>query len=170
VYVSSLSSGKVFRIRPKVEMITPTSFSMFRGSVVSGGLADLTTSDDSRLVMRPGPIFTTAEAPIQLILDGRSPFLNPSHLRFKVESHASAGSVAQTISLFNDDTQGYEILSTVQLTGQDSVATVDVSSNAGRFVAPNGAIKARINFKTTGTVFVFPWLARVDLTAWTITR
>ncbi|MGI8923000.1 MAG: PQQ-dependent sugar dehydrogenase [Fimbriimonadales bacterium] len=170
IYVSSLSSGKVFRIRPKVETITPNNFSMFRGSVVSGGLADLAVSDDSRLVMRPGSVFSTSEAQIQVILDGSSPFPNPSHLRFQVESHASSGNVVQTISLFNDDTQRYELLGTVELTSQDTVATVEVPSNAGRFVGSNGAIRARVNFKTTGTVFVFPWLARVDLTAWTITR
>ena len=46
---------------------------MFRGSVLSGNLASLQNSDDDRLVMRPGAVFSNAEPPIQIILNATAP-------------------------------------------------------------------------------------------------
>ncbi|MBA3727393.1 MAG: PQQ-dependent sugar dehydrogenase [Armatimonadetes bacterium] len=171
MYVVSYSLGKVFRIRPKVETIVPGSFTMFRGSVLTGNLASLSVSDDNRLEMRPGPVFTNAEPPIQIILNATSPFSAPSSMSFMLESHASTSNIEQKISLYNFQTAAYEVLDTRTATTSDSTVVINVTTNVSRFVeAGTRNIRARVSYRATGAVFVYPWKARIDLASWTITR
>ncbi|MDQ2987242.1 MAG: hypothetical protein M3R13_11100, partial [Armatimonadota bacterium] len=46
--------------------VAPTSYSMVRGSVFSGNLASLLSSENNRLVMRPGFVFSVGEPPVQV--------------------------------------------------------------------------------------------------------
>jgi glucose/arabinose dehydrogenase len=170
VYVSSLSNGRVYRLRPVTENLPPIAFSLFRGGIVSGDLDSLKTSDNDRLVLAPGAVFQSSDPPIQLILDGKSPFTSPSSLQFKIESNASAAGIVQTISLLNEGTGEYENVSTKTVTLVDSLEVVTIDSNAGRFVAPDGAIRAKVSYKASGPVFRFPWFANVDLAGWSATR
>jgi hypothetical protein len=61
---------------------------MFRGAVVSGGLADLSESDDQRLILRPGLVFASAEAPIQVdfVLTAPIGFHDPDSFGSTLES------------------------------------------------------------------------------------
>ncbi len=58
--------------------VMPASFTMFRGSVISGNLGALQSSDDDRLVMRPGVVFSSGEPPIQIILNATASSSSPS--------------------------------------------------------------------------------------------
>ncbi|MBA3725498.1 MAG: SBBP repeat-containing protein [Armatimonadetes bacterium] len=148
--------------------VLPSSFSLFRGLLISGHRNSLIQSDNDRLVMRPGVVFSSQEPPIQLIVNATAPNATPSRLEFSVEAHCSVPNIAQRIALYNFDTQAYETLNTSTLTTSDSTVVVVVSGNPGRFVGPNLELRSRVAYKAQGPVFVYPWFARVDQVKWTL--
>ncbi|MBA3726190.1 MAG: SBBP repeat-containing protein, partial [Armatimonadetes bacterium] len=148
--------------------LAPSSFTVFRGSVISGNLNSLLASDDHRLVMRPGVVFSSQEPPIQLIVNATSPNATPSRLEFSVEAHCSVSNIEQRIALYNFDTQAYETLSTSTASTSDWRTTVVVTSNPERFIGPNLELRSRVAYKAQGPVFIYPWFARVDQVKWTL--
>ncbi|MBA3726549.1 MAG: hypothetical protein H0W86_08870, partial [Armatimonadetes bacterium] len=147
--------------------IAPTSYSMFRGSVISGNLASLQNSDNNRLVMRPGPVFSSGELPIQIILNATAPTSSPSWFNFALESNASIANAEQKISLYNYVPASYEVLDTRLATTSDGTVTVNVTSDAARFIQPvTMAIRARVSYRALGSTFVYPWLSRIDRAWW----
>jgi len=149
------------------QTIAPTSYSMFRGSVISGNLASLLNSDNNRLVMRPGAVFSSGEPPIQIILNATAPTSSPSWFSFSLESNASIANAEQRISLYNYVTGQYEVLDTRLATTSDGTVIVNVSSNPSRFIQPvTMAIGARVSYRALGPVFLYPWLGRIDRAWW----
>jgi len=148
--------------------IAPSSFTLFRGSIISGNLDSLLLSDDDRLVMRPGVVFSSQEPPIQLIVNATSPNATPSRLEFSVEAHCSVPNMEQRVALYNFDTQAYETLNTSTAMTSDWRTTVVVTSNPGRFIGPNLELRSRVSYKAQGPVFIYPWFARVDQVKWTL--
>ncbi|MGI8923508.1 MAG: hypothetical protein ACR2HJ_05620 [Fimbriimonadales bacterium] len=145
----------------------PASYSMFRGSVISGNLASLQESDDNRLVIRPGAVFSNAEPPIQIILDARAPTSSPSAFSFSLESNASIANAEQRISLYNYVTGLYEVLDTRPATISDDTVNVTVNSNPSRFIQHLSlAIRARVSYRAVGSAFVYPWLSSIDRAWW----
>ncbi|MGI8924787.1 MAG: hypothetical protein ACR2HJ_12305 [Fimbriimonadales bacterium] len=150
------------------QAVAPTSYSMFRGSIISGNLASLQTSDDDRLVMRPGTVFSNAEPPIQVILNATAPTSSPTGFSFSLESNASIANAEQKISLYDYVTGQYEVLDTRLATTADDTVNVNVTSNTSRFIQPlTMAIRARVSYRALGSTFIYPWLGRIDKAWWT---
>ena len=149
--------------------VWPSGYTMGRGAVFSGDLDSLLGSDNNRLVMRPGVVFSSQEPPIQLIVTATSPNETLSRLEFSVEAHCSVANIEQRIALYNFATQAYETLNTSTSTTSDSTVVVVVTSNPARFVGPNLEMRSRVSYKAQGPTFVYPWFARVDEIKWTIT-
>lgn len=171
LYVVRFGEGEVWRIRPVQEALAPVSFSLTRGIVLSGGLPELLASDDMRLMLRPGIVFSTSEDPIQLVLETTSPFLSPSELRFTVESHANQANIQQKISLYNFSTAAYELLDTRQLPTTDTTVIVTASGDLSRFInTADRKMRARVNNRASGPVFSYPWQVRLDYVFWTVRR
>jgi hypothetical protein len=147
--------------------LPPVSFSMFRGSALSGGLSDMLQSDDSRLILRPGAVFSSGEAPVQCDVVSACPF-TPSELRFSLEAHGSAPGMTQQILLYNYATSTFDSMGTVSATLTDSTteATVSGASVSNYINGTTREVIARIAYRTTSAVFSFPWLARIDRVFW----
>jgi glucose/arabinose dehydrogenase len=166
VYVTSLALGKVLRIRPVQEDVAPTSLSMVKGSILSGGLGSVLFSDNAWLVTRPGVVFTTQEPPIQVAFESTSPFASPTNLKFSIEGHASTNNIAQGVQLFNFDTNQYETLDTRTATMTDSTTTVEITSNIGRFIGPDNKLRAKMTYRAQGPVFTWPYTSSIDRVWW----
>lgn len=166
-------NGQTFNrlMRAIVEVILPVrSFSLDRGLVLSGNLASLNASDDDRLVMRPGIVFSTTEAPIQLVVNTVAPSASASQIIFSVEASVNQGNIGQTILMFNWQTNAYEQMRVDAGTTSDSIKTVTVTSNANRFINQSDrSMRSKISYKTTGPVFSYPWQGRVDHVFWRLT-
>ena len=139
-------------------VVAPSALTMDRGVIISGGLGDLATSDDARVRMRPGLVFTNSEYPIRALIDGVSPDLTPSQLKVFVESQASTSGIEQRVEMFVHGTGVWEEVdrrfSTVN---SDSSFEVTISTNPERFIDAVGAMKARLSYRATGAVFTYPW-------------
>jgi hypothetical protein len=172
MYGVSLGLGDIWRIVPVSETVAPTTLSMFRGSILGGGVADLASSDDSKLVVRPGAVLTSAENPVQVILESTNPASNPlTQLSFVAESSATATGIREEISLYNFSTGQYDLLNTRIITGTDSTATVNVTTTNAQYIESGTKLmRARLGYKATTPLLVFPYQVRIDAATWTITR
>lgn len=151
--------------------VVPASFSLTRGILLSGTLSNLTRSDDMRMNLRPGIVLSSAEAPIQLVLNGTSPVLTTTELHFPVEANANQANIRQTIELFNYQTSSYEQMDSRIAATTDSLVDVIVSTNPSRFInSSTGALRARISYKAAGPVLNYPWLVGIDRAVWNIKR
>jgi hypothetical protein len=161
IYVVNLAGGNIRRIRPTAENLGPESFTVNPGVIAGGNLASLQESDDSRLTMRPGIVFTTSQPPIALFAETTSPFAVPSQLTVSIESRGSSPNIQQIIALENDGGV-FEVLYQRQVTTKDDTITINIVSNPADYVRNDGSIRARVQYRVTGPVFVFPWTAEVD--------
>jgi hypothetical protein len=149
--------------------VAPTSFTLFRGNLVSGGLAQLANEDNDPLVATLGLVLNQTEAPIQLIVEATSPTASPTSFRFKTVSRVNTGGLQQTIELFSFQTQSYEVLDTRGATTAYQTVTVDAAGNLARFVDPgNLQLRAKVSLRQSGPVSIYPWTASFDQTQWTI--
>jgi hypothetical protein len=151
------------------ETVTPDSFTMFRGSVVSGGLGDIQTSNNSYLTVRPGAVFSNSEYPIQLIVEGNTSLHTPTEVHFSIESFVSTNNLQRKIELFNYDTDTYEQVDLQGASQTEGVVEVNITSDAARFVdSATGNIKAKVSWKATAATFVYPWTSKIDHIFWVI--
>lgn len=165
IYAVSLFGNRVVRIRPTFERITAESLNIVRGVVESGGLMQTQSSDDDRLVIKPGIVLSPSQAPIALELTTTSPFLIPTLIQFTVESNASSSSVQQIIEMQLDDLS-YAVLDQSNLTTTDGEVKVTIASNTADYVRPDGTMRARISYKLTAPALTVPWRARIDHAFW----
>lgn len=138
-----------------------------------GNVASLLTSDDNRYTIQPGPVFSTNQYPIRLILDGtlaEGQVLN--ELCFQIESSASVANISQRVELFDFESGSYVLVDEREATTADSVLYLSAPYNANRFVqAGNGnprVVRARVQFKQAGAVFIYPWRGQIDFAGWKV--
>lgn len=144
----------------------PYSFEVTRGIVPGGTRQDTVASDDLRLRFRPGIVFTTAQAPVELTLTARSPFANPTELRFQLESQGTSPSIRQTVMMYDFDAQQYVQVDERQMSVVDSTVDI-VRTDAGRFIDDaEQTVRLKVFYRASGPVFAYPWEARIDRAAW----
>ena len=141
--------------------IPPSSHSLFRGVQISGNLQSFAFTDDDRMVLQPGVVFSSGEAPIQLILNATSPFTTNTLYQFEIEWHCTSTNISQTFDVWNFDTSSYTNFSVLQAPTTDTTHLIYVIPSAP-FVGPNGELRARLSYRATGPVFAYPWQARID--------
>ncbi len=149
--------------------VMPDSYTLVRGFLVGGGLSNLFFSDDMRLEVRAGITLFLGESPLQVVIIATSPVDVPSELRFRVESNANTPGLTQTIELFNYDSSLYEEVDLSVPGAMDSGVQVVITTNPQRFVqAGSREMRARLVYEQVGLVLLWPWMARIDQTVWTI--
>ncbi len=149
--------------------VLPQTLDIFRGRLIFGGLQQLLQSDDQRLVVAPGPVFTNSQSPIHIIIEGTAPSGNLSELRFALEGQTTSTNVEQRIELYNFLTSAYETVDLRPSTTSDSLAEVSITNNPQRFIQSGTRLmRTRMRYKANGPIFTYPWQARLDHTYWTI--
>lgn len=152
-----------------LETVLPQSFQMQRGRVISGGLNELFFSDDQYLRLQPFIVLNQLEAPIQMVVNGTSPSLSPSELRFRLEAKLNINNVNQKIELFNFATNAFVEFDSTTVGTTETVREVSVTTNVGDYVRQSdGQVRARVSYKPLGLVLFYPWDAFIDQAIWRI--
>lgn len=154
---------------PSTVTVVPSSYQIFRGFFVSGNVASLATSDNDYLKVKIGIVLDPNESPVDVNITGTSSVLNPTSMTFTLESSANTIGLRQTTSLFNVTTNAWEQIDQRSATTTDATNTFTISTNAARFVAANGTVRARMQYKQVGPVSTNNWQVSLDRTAWDIT-
>jgi len=150
--------------------VYPQSVSALRGSIVSGDVPELLAADDQRLVMRPGAVIVSSEAPAQLVMEATAPVDEPFRFVLRVESSATIANLVQTTAMWNYQTLSWVNVNTRQLSTADSTFDYFENTNAKSYVEPaTRKMKIKVSYKPSGAVLVFPWNARLDQVRCTVT-
>jgi hypothetical protein len=158
-------AGRIARRQTATTEVRPNALTMIRGIVRSGSLTSVLESDDSRLEMRPGPVFTTTMTPLVAEFTGQGPSGNLSRLDLVVESSASSPVVQVVFQMVGYDVGTFVDVGSANSTTTDHTYTFELA-NPNRFTSPAGEIKCRINYKALGANLMYPWLGRLDLIRW----
>jgi hypothetical protein len=163
--------GHVYSYRSSLvwnsQHVPPTGLNVVRGHIAVGGLSALVNNDGQRLILRPGVVFTTSQAPILLEVTAIAPNPNSQSLAFTFESNGTSSSIVQTVSLYNYAQSRFDQVDLRALTGSDVRFTVDMIDNGADYIQPGtGQLKAQITYKANGPVLSYPWQARIDLVRW----
>lgn len=159
--------GTIRRLIPSGPIqVGPDFFALNLGNPVSGGTAEMQTSNDVYYVAN----HVSAVGPqLELVVEGSSPRFTASQLTLQVESHINALGVAHQIDAFNFTTGNYVFLESVAAGPTDFVRTLSITSNATQFIQP-GTGKMRIRIRCTPRGLMRPnWNLYLDQVRWTVT-
>lgn len=151
--------------------VFPSAITIFRGALISGGIAELMASDDQYLVVRNGPIAFPTESPITVIFDGTYSGNTRTAVTLTVENKVSIGNLSQTIDMFNFTTNSYDAtaVDTRPAPTTDTVVTIVGTGDINRFFGTGGALRARLRVRPAGPLFTNNWRSSTDLVKWTVT-
>jgi glucose/arabinose dehydrogenase len=168
MYLCSWNTGKIQKVRPKVDAATPFNFLITRGNAVGGNTtSSVEYSDNDRLVVRPGITLSTSQAPILFRVFGTSAHAPTASLKFVVEVSGTSASIQQLVEFFNFTSSTWEVMDQRNLTTSDTTITVSAGGAISRFIqAGTSEVRARVSYRATGPVLGFPWSTRIDMMHW----
>lgn len=138
--------------------------SMVIGDLLSGGIANVHTSDDSYATAKPPASFTFGrnDPQIQMNLEMDCPQKKLLFFTLRVEAACTLGpTVTQKVELFNNVSNSWEVVDSRLASNSDVSFDIVLNTNATRFVnAGNGLIKARMGWYIQNGPRV--WQSRVD--------
>ena len=146
---------------------TPDDFNAFRGFLDSGTFADVLASDDMDLCHDLGITIFPSEAPITLDFDGTLPNDSPASLDVTFESSANTPGLELTISMWNYNTNSWDIVGTASQGFNVDVVRTFPAVPADHVEAGTGAVRTRYEVRQMGIIFQFPWTDCVDHVFWT---
>ena len=146
-----------------VSFAMPETFNVFRGVLLGGSVDDVHESDDLGIAMNPGFVLNADEAPVWLEFQG---VINTGvDYDLIVESQAVTPGLTYTVEMRNANTGQYEELGSVaESFNTDTVETFSI--DIGQHVGSGGEVEARIGWRQTGFVLLFPWSVELDVLGW----
>jgi hypothetical protein len=168
------SPGDGYELKLAIQLVTGPvvvageSLTVSPGIISSGGLGDLTDSDNVSLVIFRNPATTTAVT--QFVLTSTSPTATPTSFEFKLEGRCvSRPNVVQRIEFFNYVTAAFEIVDERNAVRMppDLVVNVTPTGDLSRFVDPTTReIQTRVRYRADSPRASFS--SRTDQAVWTI--
>ncbi len=152
---------------PDAVPVSADSFEITRGQFISGTVADLAKSDNSKVLGRRETSDTSSNVYVEV--RGTSPTPAPTSLEFTLEASVFARSeVIQSIDVYDFNIGAWEELdSRIAARLTDSTVTVSAKGDLSRFVeAETGQLEARCRFQSINPRQQFS--ASIDQTLWMI--
>lgn len=147
------------------------SFDRIRGTQRTGGYLDMLESDNLSASFTPGAVFSTAQAPIEIVLNSRVQWHTPGTLTFELESLSSAANIQQTVELYNYETATWTLVDTRGLSPTEAQVSVTIGSLPDQYIQDGTSIvRARLMARQSGPIFAYPWQYRIDTAKWTVER
>jgi hypothetical protein len=151
------------------EPVSPKSYSIIRGIQFGPGqLQDVIESDDQRISVRPGVVFTTAQPPVEIQFDAVAPYATTTQLSATIECRASSASINYTVFGWNYSTSQWVDVGTGAFTTSDANVQVAFPNAAQYIEAGTRSMRLKLAAKAGGPVFVYPWTADVDKVVWSL--
>jgi hypothetical protein len=148
----------------------PTSFVKIRGTITGGNnIAAVQNSDDTKMLIQPGVIFSSGQSPVDVEFSGTAPLMPLSTITLKVESSASSTNIRLYIEMYDYDANAWVLVHEGQSTTGDTTYSI-ARNDWDRWIGPAGQIRCKVRYKANGAVFGFPWTARIDWIHWTLSN
>ncbi|MCL6623679.1 MAG: hypothetical protein K6T17_03550 [Fimbriimonadales bacterium] len=150
------------------ETFLTQTFSLLRGFVRSGGLSDLSQSDNQYLRLIPGFVLNQAEAPIQIVVQGTAPVTQPLQVTLVWEVAGNVPNIEERLELYNFNTGQWDLVHQQVITQQDT--RHEVSLRLPGYVSSTGEVRAKLSYRALGLVLFYPWEVRLDETSFAVIR
>jgi hypothetical protein len=151
------------------EVVNPSAYTIVFGSLVSGALSDVYTSDDQRFVVQNGSTFLITQSPVTIEFTGAASSGTATEVKFTCEAMASLVNLTQRLDMFNYATNGFvQVDERAGSVGSDQVVTVTKTADAQNYVSGDGSIKFRYRLKDDAPAFLASWRAELDQAVYTI--
>lgn len=122
--------------------VPATAFNVTEGEILTGGLGELSASDDNRVVaLSDGLTMGT-----KVLVEGTSHWKTPLDVAFITEAYAERLGLSQATKMYNYGTASWVTVGGRVATGSDVTDTFLFTNNASQWVGPNGEMKAEINW------------------------
>lgn len=151
------------------EEICPSSYTIMFGSLVSGNLASVCTSDDNRMVFANGSTFLITQSPITVQYFGSTTIAAPTEVKMTVEYSVSLVNLMARFDMRNYATNTWEQVDQRTASLSDEVVTVSKTTNAGDYRGPNGEVAIQVRVRDDAPAFLASWQGRYDLVKSTVT-
>ncbi|MHB8637205.1 MAG: outer membrane protein assembly factor BamB family protein [Fimbriimonadaceae bacterium] len=160
------TTGAVTAVSLKsLQLAIPSGVQIARGVSRYGDLTSIQFSDGQALKVAPGPTLTSQEAPVQVIITGTSVVTSPSDLKLHVQAFANEPNLTEMIDLWNFTSGRWDRISTTSATTGDG--TVDATAmSPTSYVDATGGMRARLSWKASGPLLVYPWSIGIDQAVW----
>jgi len=151
----------------------PQASKFLDGVVTAGSLTDLELSNDVYLQLNPSPTTNPAKQVIDVLLLSLHSGGPVSSFEFRIEAVMNggpAGDVIQTIELWNEDADVWELVDTRAASDTETVVQVAANGDLDRFVNPaTNEILSRVRWTSPGfSGTPFAWTVDVDQMGWLI--
>ena len=142
---------------------SPSVVNVNTGTVTSGSVDDLATSNNQRIEISAAAPPNSGDAPLTATLTFFTPDNLPADLSVDYEGFGNTPNLQQTMSIFNSQTNLFEEVDTRAVTLDETSFNVSPSGDPRRFVAfPSGLTLVELIFEPTGPVIQFPWGISID--------
>jgi serine protease AprX len=150
------------------DRVTPDSFRVTRGQLVSGDLSDLTRADDGYIEVEARMPDEVAAASVEIEVEGTAPSDDPIELSFTLEAATSGIPTRQRIEMYDFDAGQWEQVDERDGPAVDTEVAVTINTDAGRFIDDATLkVRTRIGYHDRGVTFL-GWGGRFDATYWTL--
>ncbi|MBS1723758.1 MAG: hypothetical protein JSS66_12485 [Armatimonadetes bacterium] len=147
----------------------PTSYTIIRGALAGGNVASLANIDSDPLSVLTGPVVAPSEAPVKVSISATSPTLAPASFQVTMTANVITNGTTQNLSLYNFQTNAFEVVDTRAGTTNYQTVTVNGGGNLARFVNQStGEVRCLVSYLATGPTSVARWKVNVDQLNWTI--
>ncbi|MBS1723898.1 MAG: hypothetical protein JSS66_13200 [Armatimonadetes bacterium] len=155
-------------VTPTPVTLSATSFSILRGVLVSGTVADTVNSDDQYLVVKNGVTLNPSESPVQVDFKTTAPNTVAQQMSIRLELSVSTVGLQSKVNVFNYDTNAWELMDTRGATLADQVIDIPINSNASKYINPaTREMKIRVEVRVNGLVGSASWSGKFDQVRWT---
>lgn len=148
--------------------IAPSSFTIVRGVLNSGSAASLASQDGSYLVIGPSVFSSAGLPPVDVIVSKTTTAQRPAKLNFHTVAHVSAAGITQTLELFNNTTNTWDVVDSRAATTSDQTVDVNLTSTAAQYVGSSGSVQGRLVFSRTGAFASSNVVVSIDQAVWTL--
>jgi hypothetical protein len=149
-------------------VIQPLDFTVTRGELIGGDLADLFASDDEYVEVDARRPTEIAANSVEVEFTSAVPSEAPATLQFIVETGTGGAPSNVNVAFFNYDSAEWDVLLDRGSSQSDETITVTVDQNTGRYIQ-NGTreVKSRVGYSDRGVTFP-AWGGRFDMAGWTL--
>lgn len=146
----------------------PTSYTINRGSLISGNLQSLIASDGNLFVVQNGIVASSPDYPIDLVVRSTSPWDNASEISIVLESQVSTAGLSRRVQAFNYTSNSWvTIHEDVPTTTMQSIS-IPIPGNPSQFIAGNRQMQIQVQIRTAGPVVSSNWTTSIDQVAWNL--
>jgi hypothetical protein len=155
-----------------ISKVTATGVKVIQGSVDGGQPSSAHSSDNQYYVMGPSP--KSEKQSIEYYLETTSPTSNPTDFAIRLESaclNAEAGSVVQSVSLFNYDKNQFEEVDSRAASTSDQTVVINPTGDWRRFIkSGTRQMQARVEWKNIDEFNEdpFAWSVNIDESVWLV--